>query len=145
MPALAFHGDKPTVVAAVPRFTPVLTLSAGGSTFRTWRFEDLPAGTLVRVGSDPECTWRIDAEGVALWHLELHWDGEQVWLSDIHAPTWADDEPAAAWTTLRAHTPLHFGSATIEVRWEAVRADESGVHRRADVLDADDRTIVSRR
>ncbi|MCS6799504.1 MAG: hypothetical protein NZ898_13440 [Myxococcota bacterium] len=92
-------------------------LSAGQSDGQAWEVGAAQAGARVDVGSDPSCVWRVEAPGVAPRHLELYWDGQTLWVTDVGrvGPVRADGLLVDQWYACAHGTRIEFGAARLLV------------------------------
>jgi len=81
----------------------------------------------IYVGSDPRCSWRVTAEGVAPFHWHLCWYGRRLWMSDLSAGQGSAPGVRGAyqWTMAPVGSVMRLG-ATVMV-FEIARGDRAAV------------------
>lgn len=70
---------------------------------------------LFRVGSAPECNWRVHGPGVASHHCMLMWNGQELTVVDVGAGELFVDDRAVCGTAVVHSGRIRFGSAAIVV------------------------------
>jgi|GEM_PF-6276977 len=112
--------DRPT---AAPAATAIVEVLRGAAATASWRFGDRVGRSVVRVGSGPHCSWRIDAPDVRPNHLMLVWNGDSLSAVDCGAgDVYIDDVPLCGARVL-ASCRVELGKAVLRVT--ATRASES--------------------
>jgi predicted component of type VI protein secretion system len=97
--------------------TACVRLTGGSSTHATWMLEDGPGGTMITVGSDPGCDWKIKAASVPAHALSvLLLQGTVYVRSGEDGGVLLDGRPlATAWQPVDAGARLDIGLARLEI------------------------------
>ncbi len=109
-----------------------LQLTRGSSGGQEWQVDASAAGARIEVGTDPECSWVVQAPGVAPKHLEIYWDGEVLWVARIHGAgeVRVDGLMVDDWYATAKGSMIRFGEAEMRVDAGAAALDTSGVANR---------------
>ncbi|HEX6239651.1 MAG TPA: FHA domain-containing protein [Polyangiales bacterium] len=105
-----------------------LRLVQGESTAQAWELVASLGQTTLTVGSGPQSTWQVRAEGVRPIHLTFHWDGATLRVADLGASgdVRVDGLPVGiGWVNVAGHARLEFGTAVLMVDTSAPRVGES--------------------
>ena len=100
-------------------------LVQGESGAALWDITSDVGDTRLIVGAASTCDWQVTAIGVAAQHVELAWDGTQLWIgpaagaSDVRI----DSEKLVDWTAINGRIRLEFGRAAMLI--EAARGAPS--------------------
>lgn len=95
----------------------LVRLVRGKSSGMEWAPDDDVPGARVDIGSGAHASWRIDAAGVKPHHLQLYWDGVQLWAADLHGvgDLQHNGQPIRDWEPLSHGSALKFGGAMLQV------------------------------
>jgi predicted component of type VI protein secretion system len=97
--------------------TACVRLTGGSSTHATWMLEDGPGGTMITIGSDPGCDWKIKAASVPAHALSvLLLQGTIYVRSGSEGGVLLDGRPLdTAWQAVAAGARLDIGLARLEI------------------------------
>jgi hypothetical protein len=94
-----------------------LRIVQGNAREAEWQLGPAAMGARKIVGTDPAAEWQVMAPGVAPGHIELYWDGQQLWVCDISklGDVRLNGQPVQDWVAVAAQSRLHFGGAILDV------------------------------
>ncbi|MCA9602778.1 MAG: FHA domain-containing protein [Myxococcales bacterium] len=94
-----------------------LRLVQGTSPNQVWVLDPSQHGARKIVGSDPSAEWQVSAQGVAPGHIEVYWDGQQIWVCDISklGTVAINQTPVGEWQAAPLGSRITFGGALLEV------------------------------
>lgn len=94
-----------------------LRIVQGNTREAEWQLGPAAMGARKIVGTDPSAEWQVMAPGVAPGHIELYWDGQQLWVCDISklGDVRLNGQPVQEWVAVAAQSRLQFGGAILDV------------------------------
>ncbi|MGE0790516.1 MAG: FHA domain-containing protein [Sandaracinaceae bacterium] len=92
-------------------------LRRGSSTGQVWEISSEYPEARLTLGGSGDAGWQIDANGVRPVHCELFWDGEALWVADIHAVggVFLDGSRVSDWVQIHGPAELRFGQAALDI------------------------------
>ncbi len=93
------------------------TLRRGTSGGSVWQVDANYPQARVVVGSSPSAGWIVTGPGIALFHVELYWDGNVLYIADPQAvgDVRLNGQPVHGWTQVQGRGQLTFGQAILEL------------------------------
>jgi Ni/Co efflux regulator RcnB len=99
-----------------------LRLVQGESSAQKWELVSALGHTTLTVGSNPDCAWVVQEEGVRPIHFSLHWDGSTLRVADVYSAGDVRVDGAlltSQWRPLLGRVRIDFGKAAIVVETSA--------------------------
>ncbi|GAB4200380.1 MAG: hypothetical protein OHK0013_11350 [Sandaracinaceae bacterium] len=93
------------------------TLLRGASSGSIWQVDENYPQARVTVGSAPNAGWVVTGPGIALFHVELYWDGNALYVADPQGvgDVRLNGTPVREWVQVQGRGQLVFGHAIMDL------------------------------
>jgi hypothetical protein len=93
------------------------TLLRGASGGSIWQVDEQYPQARVQVGSSPNAGWVVTGPGIALFHVELYWDGNTLYVADPQGvgDVRLNGQPIREWVQVQGRGQLVFGHAIMNL------------------------------
>jgi hypothetical protein len=93
------------------------TLLRGASSGSIWQVDEHYPQARVTVGSAPNAGWVVTGPGIALFHVELYWDGNTLYVADPQGvgDVRLNGTPVREWAQVQGRGQLVFGHAIMDL------------------------------
>ncbi|WP_291990821.1 FHA domain-containing protein [Luteitalea sp.] len=100
------------------------TLRRGTSAGSVWQVDQNYPQARVVVGSSPAAGWVVTGPGITMFHIELYWDGNALYVADPQAAgdVRLNGQSVSTWVQVQGRGQLTFGQAILDLETAVAEA-----------------------